>query len=224
MKLLKISIIRAIAAVVVGVLLLKYDAAVLKGLTIALGIMFLIAGVVSLVGWLNLRRKMSDFRAYDNGKEEPGESQPMFPIVGLGSVLLGCILSLTKTDDYLDWAMYLIGAVLVLAGLNMIMNLFSARKMEPLPIWMWLAPCAIVIASVVAMIRGLVPVETCTTMLGVTALVAAVAEIVYSVLLYNVRKRYDKTQAQVRRAEEMKAAQEAEEVQAIPQLKNSDTD
>ena len=50
MKLLRISIIRAIAAVVVGVLLLKYDEAVLKGLTIALGVMFLIAGVVSLLG------------------------------------------------------------------------------------------------------------------------------------------------------------------------------
>jgi uncharacterized membrane protein HdeD (DUF308 family) len=219
MKLLKISIIRAIAAIVVGVLLLKYDSAVLKGLTISLGIMFLIAGVVSLVGWLNSRRKSADFRAYgDDDKDGNGEGQPMFPIVGLGSLLLGCILSLTKTDDYLDWAMYLIGAVLVLGGLNTVLNLFSAKKMEPLPAWMWLPPFAVIIASVFAMIRGLVPAQTCTTILGVTALVYALMEIVYSVLLYNVRKRYEKTQAQVRRAEEMKGAK-ADDAQLIPELK-----
>ena len=97
MKLLQISIIRAIAAIVVGVLLLKYDEAVLKGLTIAIGILFLIAGIVSLVEWINLRRKKADFRVMDDGeggKSKGDNSQPMFPIVGLGSVLLGLILLL----------------------------------------------------------------------------------------------------------------------------------
>ena len=205
MKLLRISIIRAIAAVVVGVLLLKYDAAVLKGLTIALGVMFLIAGVVSLVGWVNARRKKADFRAYDNGEESAveGGAQPMFPIAGLGSLLLGLILSLTRSDDYLEWAMYLLGAVLVLGALNLCMNLLSARKMEPMGGWMWLLPCAIVVASVVAMIKGLVPAQTCTTILGVTALVFAVAELWYSFTFSQVKKRYEKTQAQVRRAGEV---------------------
>ena len=214
MKLLRISIIRAIAAVVVGVLLLKYDAAVLKGLTIALGVMFLIAGVVSLVGWVNSRRKKTEFRAYDNGQEQVQENaQPMFPIAGLGSLLLGLILALTRSDDYLEWAMYLLGAVLVLGALNMLMNLMSAKKMEPVAGWMWLAPAAIIIASVFAMIKGLVPPETCTTILGVTAIVYAIVEVFYSIVFNNIRKRYEKTQAQVRRANEMTA--NAEEGQIV---------
>ena len=206
MKLLRISIIRAIAAVVVGVLLLKYDAAVLKGLTIALGVMFLIAGVVSLVGWVNNRRKKTEFRAYDNGQEQPQENaQPMFPIAGLGSLLLGLILALTRSDDYLEWAMYLLGAVLVLGALNMLMNLMAAKKMEPVAGWMWLVPVIIIVASIFAMIKGLVPPETCTTILGVTAIVYAVVEVFYSIVFNNIRKRYEKTQAQVRRANEMTA-------------------
>lgn len=209
MKLLRISIIRTIAALVGGVLLLKYDAGVLKGLTIVLGVMFLIAGVVSLVGWLNGRRKKADFRVYDNGEDVENESvQPMFPIAGLGSLLLGCILSLTRSDDYLEWAMYLLGAVLVLGALNLLMNVLSARKMEPVGGWMWLAPCAIIVASAVAMVRGLVPPETTTTILGVTALVYAVVELGYSVVFANIRRRYEKTQAQVRRASEMRAPAE----------------
>lgn len=209
MKLFQISIIRAIAAIVVGVLLLKYDEAVLKGLTIAMGIMFLIAGVVSLVGWINQRRKKADFRVMDDGeggKSKGDDSQPMFPIVGLGSVLLGLILSLTQTADFLTWAMYLLGGVLILGGLNLMMNLLSARKMEPVDGVLWIAPALIVIAALFAMIKGLVPAKTTTTILGVTSLVYAIAEMVYSFLFYRIRKRYELTQAQVRRASEYSRA------------------
>jgi uncharacterized membrane protein HdeD (DUF308 family) len=205
MKLFRISIIRAIAAIVVGVLLLKYDEAVLKGLTIAMGIMFLIAGVVSLAGWVNLRRKKADFRVMDDdgdGKVKSDDSQPMFPIVGLGSVLLGLILSLTQTADFLTWAMYLLGGVLILGGLNLMMNLLSARKMEPVDGLLWIVPALIVLAALFAMIKGLVPARTTTTILGVTSLVYALAEMGYSMLFSGIRKRYETTQAQVHRASE----------------------
>ena len=207
MKLFQISIIRVIAAIVVGVLLLKYDEAVLKGLVIALGIMFLIAGVVSLVEWVNLRRKKADFRVMDDGEGSKGkgsDSQPVFPIVGLGSVLLGLILSLTQTADFLTWAMYLLGGVLILGGVNLMMNLLSVRKMEPVDGLLWIMPIAIALAALFAMIKGLVPPRTTTTILGVTSLVYAVTEMGYSFLFYRVRKRYEKTQAQVRRASEYK--------------------
>lgn len=207
MKLFQISIIRALAAIVVGVLLLKYDEAVLKGLTIALGIMFLIAGVVSLVEWINLRRKKADFRMMDNGEEVKDKSnggQPIFPIVGLGSVLLGLILSLTQTTDFLTWAMYLVGGVLILGGVNLVMNLMSARKMEPVDGLLWIPPCLIVLAALFAMIKGLVPAKTTTTILGITSIVYAIIEMGYSFLFYRIRKRYEKTQAQVRRASDYK--------------------
>ena len=209
MKLLQISIIRAIAAIVVGVLLLKYDEAVLKGLTIAIGILFLIAGIVSMVEWINLRRKKADFRVMDDGeggKSKGDNSQPMFPIVGLGSVLLGLILSLTQTTDFLLWTMYLLGGVLILGGLNLMMNLLSARKLEPVDGLLWIVPVLIVLAALFAMIKGLVPAKTTTTILGITSLVYAFAEMGYSLLFSRIRKRYEKTQAQVRRASEFKDA------------------
>ena len=214
MKLLQISIIRAIAAIVVGVLLLKYDEAVLKGLTIAIGILFLIAGIVSLVEWINLRRKKADFRVMDDGeggKSKGDNSQPMFPIVGLGSVLLGLILSLTQTTDFLLWTMYLLGGVLILGGLNLMMNLLSARKMEPVDGLLWIVPVLIVLAALFAMIKGLVPAKTTTTILGITSLVYAFAEMGYSLLFSRIRKRYEKTQAQVRRASEFKDAKASDD-------------
>ena len=213
MRLLKISIIRAIAALLVGLLLLKYNVDVLRVLTIVIGVVFIIAGVVSLIGWVNSRRKKADFRAYDNPQAvaaSADDTQPMFPIAGLGSLLLGLILALTRSNDYIDWAMYLVGALLVLGALNMLMNVFAARKMEPVGAWMWLPPVAVVVASLVAMIRGLVPAELCTTILAVTALVYCVVELLYSFIFSRIRSRYEKTQAQVRRASEQAAADAAD--------------
>ncbi|MBQ9356153.1 MAG: DUF308 domain-containing protein [Prevotella sp.] len=214
MKLLRISAIRAIAAVVVGVLLLKYGCNVLRGLTIALGIMFLVAGLVSLIGWINSRRQKTEFRAFDNGQGAQDDAkQPMFPIVGLGSLLLGCMLSLLHTDEFLVWALYLVGAVLILGALNMFMNLFSARKMEPVAVWMWALPAVIIVAAIFVMVKEVIPsssVQTladelspttlATTILGITAIVYAVIEVFFSVIFYNIKKRFEKTQAQVRRA------------------------
>lgn len=223
MKLLRISIIRAIAAIVVGVLLLKYGCNVLKGLTIALGIMFLIAGLLSLIGWVNSRRQKVEFKVYDNGEGTQDEAkQPMFPIVGLGSLLLGCILSLTQTDDFLVWALYLISAVLILGALNMIMNLVSARKMESVAPWMWILPLVVIAAAVFVMVSEVWPSGSSTSasvkgmtaggeadsmvaplstlLLGITALVYAAIELFFSVVFYNIKRRFEKTQAQVRKA------------------------
>ena len=138
----------------------------------------------------------------------------MFPIAGLGSLLLGFILSLTRSEEYLEWAMYLLGAVLVLGALNQVMNIVAARKMEPMGAWMWLAPIAIAVAAVVAMLKGLVPPETTTTILGATAIVYAVVEVVYSILFSNIKRRFEKTQAQVRRANEVMA--EASDAELVP--------
>lgn len=226
MKLLRISTIRAIAAVVVGILLLKYGSDVLKGLTIALGIMFLVAGVLSLIDWVNTRRRKVEFRAYDNGTAAPDDEakRPVFPIVGLGSLLLGCILSLTQTDDFLVWALYLIGAVLILGALNMIMNLVSARKMEPIPMWMWVLPLLVIAAAVFVMVLEVMPSDAgaaaalkggdadagaehfvaplSTLVLGITALVYGILEIFFSVMFYKIKRRYEKSAPVVTTPEE----------------------
>ena len=49
MKLFRYSIIRALAAIVAGILLLKFQGATLKGLTIGLGLMFLVAGMMLVI-------------------------------------------------------------------------------------------------------------------------------------------------------------------------------
>ena len=94
MNIIRNSIVRALAALIVGALLIKYPDHTLSGLTIAIGILFLVAGIVSLVTWLYERRREPVFTAYDAGTGQTTviDSHTVFPVVGLGSLVLGAIL------------------------------------------------------------------------------------------------------------------------------------
>ena len=211
MKYFHYSIIRAIAAAVVGVLLLQHSDGVLKGLTIALGLLFLVAGVVAMISWLNNRRKQkATADAKDNETPKSSEVSTL-PIVALGSIILGLVLSLMLTQEFLIWSLYLLASVIILGCINIATSLMSARKMETVKGWLWLPPFLIAIAAIIAMLKGLVPAETTTTILGIASLVYALAEVGYSIFFHNVERRYEKTQAQLR-----KAMGQTEEAQIVP--------
>ena len=192
MKLFRYSIIRALAAAVAGILLLKYKGATLKGLTIGLGLMFLVAGIAAIVSWINLRRQKMTQKSTLEGT--------ILPIVGIGSFILGLVLSLMLTHEFDIWSLYIVGSSLIVGCLNQVMNLSAGKKFGQVPDWLWIAPMLIIVASVVAMLKGLIPPETPTKILGIAALVYAVVDIIYSLLLNNLRSNYEQTQEQVRRA------------------------
>lgn len=192
MKILRFSLIRALIALVAGVLLLKYEGAMLKGFTIGLGLMFLVAGVVAIIGWLNLRRqKMTQKSTLES---------TVLPIAGVGSFFLGLVLALMLTDKFDIWSLYLVGSSLIIGCLNQVMNLNAARKFGKVDDWYWIAPTVIIAACVVAMVMGLEPANVPTKILGVGALIFAIVDLIYSLILNNLRRNYEQTQEQVRRS------------------------
>ena len=55
MKILQSSVFRAICAIAVGAMLIKNPDSTVKGITIAIGILFLVSGVISCVAYFNAR-------------------------------------------------------------------------------------------------------------------------------------------------------------------------
>ena len=200
MKFLQNPILRAIAAIVVGVLLLKFNDAVLHGFIIGFGILFLAIGILALLGWINERSKKVDYRILDaDGKELKG-NKTSFPIAGLGSLILGIMLTISSGEElFRCWMTCLLSAVFILGALNECMNLWSARKYTSVHPALWLCPLIIIGAAVFVICKGLVPpVEGSPTVLilGICALVYAVIEIVFLILFYSKKKAWDKAQEQ----------------------------
>ncbi|MDA6987171.1 DUF308 domain-containing protein, partial [Escherichia coli] len=79
-----------------------------------IGICFIIPGLFSLLNYFT-REKVE------------GEPSPMFPIDGAGSILFGAWLVIMP-QFFVSILMYVLGALLVLAGAQQLISLVSARK------------------------------------------------------------------------------------------------
>lgn len=147
---------RAICAIAVGGMLIKNPDSTVKGITIAIGVLFLVSGVISCVAYFNARMHSAENEVYDaDGKLLVG-GRPTFPLVGLGSVILGFILALMP-GAFVASLMYVLGAIVILGALNQYLALIQARKFARLPLWSWLCPTLLLLVGLFVIIK---PLET----------------------------------------------------------------
>ena len=115
MKIFHSSIFRALCAIVVGVLILKYPQDGVTWLTMAVGELFLISGIVALIAYWYARQHSGDYVITDQKGRIISGGQPTFPIVGAGSVLLGLVLVIAP-GKFVDGLMYVLGGIMILGG------------------------------------------------------------------------------------------------------------
>ncbi len=188
MKILRSSVFRAICAIVTGILLVNNPDNTVRGITIAIGIMFLISGVVSCVTYLNARRNPINAEVYDSAGRLLVPSRPPFPIVGIGSILLGLILVIIP-DVFVTSLMYGLGALIILGAINQFMTLVSVRRAFRVPIWFWIGPSLILVVGLFVIIK---PMETASLpllILGWCLLFYGVTECVNAFKIYRETKK-----------------------------------
>ncbi|MBR1484213.1 MAG: DUF308 domain-containing protein [Prevotella sp.] len=191
MRILQSSIFRALLAIAVGAMLIKYPDNTVTGITVAIGIMFLLSGLISLLTYWNARRHASEYKIYDADGRLLSGGEPTFPIVGIGSMLLGCILAFMPTT-FVSALMYVIGAVLVLGAVTQMMNLIGARRFAAISGWFWVLPVLTLLAGIYIMVKPLAPVELAMTALGWLSLLYGIAEVINSWKIYACRKAMER--------------------------------
>ena len=195
MRILQSSVFRALCAIIIGVLLIKFPDNTVKGITVAIGVLFLISGVISCVTYFWSKRNVSEYKIYDaEGNLVAGE-QPTFPIVGIGSAILGLILALTPTA-FVSALMYVIGAILILGAINQYMNLINGRRYGRVSFWYWLMPTIILLTGLYVLIKPLAPLEIAMLVLGWCTLHYGVVELINALKLYRDKKNWLKSQPQ----------------------------
>ena len=93
MKILQSSAFRAIRAIIIGALLILYPDNTVTGITIAIGVLFLVSGIISVLTYVQARRHANDYKVYDAEGRLINGQQPTFPLVGIGSVIFGLVLA-----------------------------------------------------------------------------------------------------------------------------------
>jgi uncharacterized membrane protein HdeD (DUF308 family) len=175
MKIMKSSILRAIASIIVGGLLLAYPEKVTVWLVIVVGCLFLIPGVYSIVTYWTMR-KQDDLHIG-------------LPIAGVGSTLLGIWMILDSTF-FLKAFMMAIAILLIVVAVNRIVNNIRARKYAHVPLIFYVFPVLLIIVSGYVLTRPLEIASIPFYILGVTMIVYGLIELWNSLWLHGKIKKY----------------------------------
>ena len=212
MKILQSSVFRAISALAIGILLIKYPDNTVTWITIAIGCLFLISGIISLVVYYHATRQVSEYKITDaEGNVVAGE-KPTFPVVGVGSVILGLLLALTPTV-FVTGLMYVIGFILILGAVNQYMNLLNARHYGHVGFGYWIFPSLILLTGLYVIIKPMDPPSMAMLVLGWCSLIYGITELVNALKIHNEKRKYAKAK-EIPMAEEIKEEKPAEVIDA----------
>ena len=211
MKIFQSSIFRALCAVAVGVLLLKFPQDGVTWLTIAIGVLFLISGIIALIAYLNARKHAGEYTITDQQGRIITGSQPTFPIVGVGSIILGLVLAVTP-GAFIHGLMYILGAIMVLGGIQQLMNLVAARRLGSVPFGFWVAPSLILVTGLFVILKPMESAELPLLILGWCCLLYGVTELINALKIHSIRKQADRMRDELQRKQQLEMESQAEEI------------
>ena len=197
MKVLQISAIRAIIVLVTGFLLVKYREETMTWMTITVGVLFLLSGLVSCIAYYfekeKVAKKTAKAEQQEGQQEEENLKSPSFPIAGVGSIVLGIILAVMP-NTFITWVVYILAALLILGAVNQFMNLARSRQYARVPVYMWLFPTIILAVAILLISKPIETAQLPLLVLGWAFMYYGVLEFILIIRMYLVRKSYDKAE------------------------------
>lgn len=191
MKLMQSSLVRALCAIIVGALLIKYREQTVTWMTIAIGVMFFISGVLSCVAYMVSRRRKNDVRVFDADGRPVAGFTPPFPIVGLGSLILGLVLALMPAT-FVSWLMYILAAILLLGAVGQFVALAAASKVARVGAYFWVMPSLVLLVALVAIVRPSAIASAPLFVIGWCMVLYGVVECVNTLKIHNMRKAMER--------------------------------
>ena len=197
MKVLQISAIRAIIVLVTGFLLVRYREETMTWMTITVGILFLLSGLISCIAYYfekeKVAKKTAKAEQQEGEQEEENLKSPSFPIAGVGSIALGIILAVMP-NTFITWVVYILAALLILGAVNQFMNLARSRQYARVPVYMWLFPTVILAIAILLISKPIETAQLPLLVLGWAFMYYGVLEFILIIRMYLVRKSYEKAE------------------------------
>ena len=143
--------------ILAGALVVKYREDMVTWLTVGLGAIFFISGVISCISYYIQRKHVLKMRAegitlFDSEGKPIGQSMPTFPIVGVGSMILGVILA-SMPETFLSWLTYIFAAIILLVSVYQIADLIVANRYGRVGWAYWVMPIIMLLAAIVALVN-----------------------------------------------------------------------
>lgn len=195
MKVFQSSIFRALCAIVVGALLVKYREQTVTWITIAIGVIFFVSGVISTVAYLSAKRQATKegVEIYDAKGNRLSRPVPPFPIVGIGSIILGAWLALFP-NSFVNGLMFVLAGMLILGALNLFFNLAAATRFSSIGCLWWVLPVAIFLVGITALVKPSTIASAPLFIIGWGMMAYGMVDLVNTIKIHRCRKAFEKAQ------------------------------
>ena len=165
MKIVNSYIFRAVCALLIGLLLVSNPERMTGLLVQVIGGLFLISGLVSLINYFIIRYS------------DKVPVKPVFPMVGLGSLLFGVFLGFFP-GLFITYLMYIFGFLMVVAGVNQLWNMFRLRRLIPFRWYVLFFTLLITALGVFVLFNPLESASVPFILLGVSFMLYGVSELI----------------------------------------------
>lgn len=152
--------LRAVCALVIGLVLVLFPDQASNYFVITIGIVFLIPSLISLIGYMAQKK----------------EVRRRFPIEGVGSLLFGLWLVIMP-DFFANLLTLVLGFVLLMGGVHQLASLMAARRWMVVPTGYYVVPSLILLAGIVALLNPGGVQRTAFIIIGVSSMVYAVSDL-----------------------------------------------
>lgn len=195
MKVFQSSIFRALCAIVVGALLVKYREQTVTWITIAIGVIFFVSGVISTVAYLSAKRQATKegVEIYDAKGNRLTRPVPPFPIVGIGSIILGAWLALFP-NSFVNGLMFVLAGMLILGALNLFFNLAAATRFSSIGCLWWVLPVAVFLVGITALVKPSTIASAPLFIIGWGMMAYGMVDLVNTIKIHRCRKAFEKAQ------------------------------
>lgn len=169
------SFIRAIFALIIGLVLVCAPDDSAKYIVITIGILFLAPGIIVLIDYL---ASVNNKTATTFSTEQKAVALPRrFPIEGLGSILLGLWFIVSPTF-FANLMIIVLSIILIIAGLQQLYALSVARQWKKVHYSFYITPLLILGAGLYSLLNPSAVRNTTLIIIGIACLVYAVSELV----------------------------------------------
>ena len=172
MKMMNYAMMRCVSAIAIGVLLMVWPEAAILYLVIAIGAVFFLPSLFSLIAYFMNGRQLGMY----------------FAIVSLGGLLFGLWLMISPAF-FVGILMYVLGAVLVFAGISQVVNLLGVRSYASVSQGFFVTPILILLAGLIVLVNPFAAATIPFIILGVSSTVYGITELIN---IYKFRKKEEK--------------------------------
>lgn len=191
MKVFQSSVVRALCAIIVGALIVKYRELTVTWITIAIGVLFFLSGVFSCITYFIARGKKNDIQVFDADGRLLTGMKPTFPIVGLGSLILGLILALMP-NTFVQSLMYILAAILILGAISQMANLVAVSRMARIGFYYWIMPALTLLIGIVAIVSPSSIASAPLFVIGWSMIVYGIVELTNAIKLHQLRRSIER--------------------------------